>query len=287
MAITLTDALFDLNYIALNVGATVTNGSGQVQNLASETVTVNAGGSIRVVGTPIPFNGETVGWASKAGTDQWTTITFNGQTATIAGAAQNDTYCVLYNTNVVGNEVVVPAEIIPSICHLVVTYPLFASGSTEFANASRVGDIVVDIPKYQLDGAMELSLTSSGAATIPLSGMALASSTGASCTNSNIFGTIKQVISGANWYDTLITMALNGGSDIVAAANTNIPLEMIGVYEGGATGIIAPDKLEFEPTTNAGTVTNGVLKVGSGGGTIHVYVKDKESIDYQISVKNA
>lgn len=282
MAITLTDALFDLNYIALNVGAPVN--AGQIENLAIEQVTVGSGGSVTVTDTPINFNDALIGWASKAGADEWTTVNFTGKRATIAGAAQGDVYCVMYNTNAVGSQIVVPAEIVPSICHLVVTYPLFASGSTEFANASRVGDIVVDIPKYQLDGAMELSLTSSGAATIPLSGMALASSTGASCTDSNIFGTIKQVINGETFESKLITMALNGGNEIKAATGAVIPLEMIGIFEGGATGVIPPSMLTYTPASNVGTIANGVLTVGSTAGKIDVTVTKKPSIDYTINV---
>ena len=72
------------------------------------------------------------------------------------------------------------------------TYPLFAAGSDtqSLSTSSQVGELIVDIPRFQFAGNVELSLSSSGAATSNLSGSALASYTTNNCNDMGTYGTI-------------------------------------------------------------------------------------------------
>lgn len=281
----ITDALFNLQYLALNVGGEVVIGG---SSLVTETVT-GGSGTLTVQGTPVAFgNAGTVGWYTVEGQDDWSPLTFSGKVATVDGVTSANTYCVRYNANDAGiQEFVVPSAIIPSEVHLVMTYPLFAGGTSPEAisTSSQVGELIVDIPRFQFAGNVELSLTSSGAATSNLSGSALASYTTANCNDMGTYGTVKQKIYGGNWYDDLTTIAVDGGNFSIANGATK-KLKVIGIFKNG-TGVLDNSKLTFTSSasstasvTNAGVVTGAA----TGSANITITVTDKTSVATMVGV---
>ena len=280
----ITDALFNLQYLALNVGGEVVVGG---SSLVTETVTAGSG-TLTVQGTPVAFGAAgTVGWYTPAGQEDWAPLTFEGKVATASVTSGTD-YCVRYNANDAGiQEFVVPSAIIPSEVHLVMTYPLFAGGTSPEAisTSSQVGELIVDIPRFQFAGNVELSLTSSGAATSNLSGSALASYTTANCNDMGSYGTVKQKIYGGNWYDELTTIAVDGGNFSIANGATKT-LKVIGIFKNG-TGVLDNSKLTFTSSasstasvTNAGVVTGAA----TGSANITITVTDKTSVATMVGV---
>lgn len=280
----ITDALFNLQYLALNVGGEVVIGG---SSLVTETVTAGSG-TLTVQGTPVAFGAAgTVGWYTPAGQEDWAPLTFEGKVAT-ATVTSGTEYCVRYNANDAGiQEFVVPSAIIPSEVHLVMTYPLFAGGTSPEAisTSSQVGELIVDIPRFQFAGNVELSLTSSGAATSNLSGSALASYTTANCNDMGTYGTVKQKIYGGNWYDDLTTIAVDGGNFSIANGATK-KLKVIGIFKNG-TGIIDNSKLTFTSSasstasvSNAGVVTGAA----TGSANITITVTEKTSVATMVGV---
>lgn len=281
----ITDALFNLQYLALNVGGEVVVGG---SSLVTETV-AGGSGTLTVQGTPVAFgNAGTVGWYTVAGQEDWAPLTFEGKVATVDGVVSGTDYCVRYNANDAGiQEFTVPSAIIPSEVHLVMTYPLFAGGTNveQISTSSQVGELIVDIPRFQFAGNVELSLTSSGAATSNLSGSALASYTTANCDDMGTYGTIKQKIYGGNWYDELRTIAVDGGNFSVPTSGTKT-LKVIGIFKNG-TGILDNSKLTFTSSANntASVNTSGVVSgVAAGSANITVTVTDKTSIATMVGV---
>ena len=281
----ITDALFNLQYLALNVGGQVVIGG---SSLVTETVTAGSG-TLTVQGTPVSFGSAgTVGWYTLAGQEDWSPLTFSGKIATVADVTEGGTYCVRYNANDAGiQEFVVPSAIIPSEVHLVMTYPLFAGGTSPEAisTSSQVGELIVDIPRFQFAGNVELSLTSSGAATSNLSGSALASYTTANCNDMGTYGTVKQKIYGGNWYDDLTTIAVDGGNFSIANGATK-KLKVIGIFKNG-TGILDNSKLTFTSSasstasvSNAGVVTGAA----TGSANITITVTEKTSVATMVGV---
>ena len=281
----ITDALFNLQYLALNVGGQVVIGG---SSLVTETVT-GGSGTLTVTGTPVAFGSAgTVGWYTVAGQDNWSPLTFSGQTATVEGVTSENTYCVRYNASDAGiQEFTVPSAIIPSEVHLVMTYPLFAGGTSPEAisTSSQVGELIVDIPRFQFAGNVELSLTSSGAATSNLSGSALASYTTANCNDMGTYGTVKQKIYGVNWYDELMTIAVDGGNFSIADGATK-KLKVIGIFKNG-TGVLDNSELTFTSSasgtasvSDAGVVTGEA----TGSANITITVTDKTSIATMVGV---
>ena len=281
----ITDALFNLQYLALNVGGQVVIGG---SSLVTETVTAGSG-TLTVQGTPVAFGSAgTVGWYTLAGQEDWSPLTFSGKIATVADVTEGGTYCVRYNANDAGiQEFVVPSAIIPSEVHLVMTYPLFAGGTSPEAisTSSQVGELIVDIPRFQFAGNVELSLTSSGAATSNLSGSALASYTTANCNDMGTYGTIKQKIYGGNWYDDLTTIAVDGGNFSIADGATK-KLKVIGIFKNG-TGVLDNSKLTFTSSASStASVTNAGVVTGeaTGSANITITVTNKTSVATMVGV---
>ena len=82
MALTLTDALFDFSYMALNVGGTIQTGA---DVLTVEQVTTAEANKITVSETPQKFgNFGVIGWYSVVGEDNWTKITFDADSGTFS-----------------------------------------------------------------------------------------------------------------------------------------------------------------------------------------------------------
>lgn len=280
----ITDALFNLQYLALNVGGEVVIGG---SSLVTETVTAGSG-TLTVQGTPVAFGAAgTVGWYTPAGQEDWAPLTFEGKVAT-ATVTSGTEYCVRYNANDAGiQEFVVPSAIIPSEVHLVMTYPLFAGGTSPEAisTSSQVGELIVDIPRFQFAGNVELSLTSSGAATSNLSGSALASYTTANCNDMGTYGTVKQKIYGGNWYDDLTTIAVDGGNFSIANGATK-KLKVIGIFKNG-TGVLDNSKLTFTSSASStASVSNAGVVTGAGAGSanITITVTEKTSVATMVGV---
>lgn len=281
----ITDALFNLQYLALNVGGQVVIGG---SSLVTETVT-GGSGTLTVTGTPVAFGSAgTVGWYTVAGQDNWSPLTFSGQTATVEGVTSENTYCVRYNASDAGiQEFTVPSAIIPSEVHLVMTYPLFAGGTSPEAisTSSQVGELIVDIPRFQFAGNVELSLTSSGAATSNLSGSALASYTTANCNDMGTYGTVKQKIYGGNWYDELMTIAVDGGNFSIADGATK-KLKVIGIFKSG-TGVLDNSELTFTSSASGtASVSDAGVVTGESAGSanITITVTDKTSVATMVGV---
>ena len=100
------------------------------------------------------------------------------------------------------------------------------------------------------------------------------------------YGTIKQKIYSGNWYDTLTTIAVDGGNFSLATGGTKT-LKVIGIFKDG-TGIINNSNLTFtsSATGTAAVANTGVVTGGStaGSANITVTVTDKPSVATMVGV---
>lgn len=74
LTVTLTDALFDLNYVALSLGVSVKQGG---LSIKEEELTVGTDGSITTTDTPVAFDGSMIGWYKKPSDDDWSVATID------------------------------------------------------------------------------------------------------------------------------------------------------------------------------------------------------------------
>lgn len=267
---TLTDAMFDLNYMALSLGVDVEMGG---LSIKEEEVTANVG-SATVTEDPIAFNGSMIGWYKKPTDRDWQIGTLTGNTMTISGAQSGESYCVKYfYNNENAKSITIKSQYVPSVIHIVVMTDLYSGEVGTQNSATRYGRLIVDIPQFQLGGNQNLSLTASSAATINLTGMALAVLNGATCDDDPYYGTMTEEIYGANWQDEVVALAAVN-SDIDLSVGGSEVLDIRAVFGGGVASQ-KKDNTYFTFTSNAASTasvdTNGTVKgVAKGNTTIEV-----------------
>ena len=278
----LTDIMFNLEYVAANVGAEIANGGDvfKTESLKAE------GGVLTLAKAPVPVvtNGQAKAFyrkASDANGEMKTAVAIDNK-ITVGGADDNDDYCVLYRYNDEAAQVVtVNAQFIPETLHAVLTVALYAGDSCNVESATKAGEIEIDIPRFQLTGAMDISMTATGASQTPLEGNALASGC-AGCDGDGIYATITKVLFNANWYDNVDGLIIEDNSIEITAGNYNRQLVVYAYYRDGAPKQIDASKLNFaiDPDIGLEISSTGLITgtATTGTGIITVYAKDKPEL---------
>lgn len=285
--LTIEDALFDLNYIAMNVGGNVVVG-GDV--FYTENLTA-AGGSVTLTKTAVPFQsgGTTYAYYRLASAPEadWTTatVTANGITGLTTGSA----YCVQYlYTNDAAKKLVISSSIIPDIVTVYLTANLYQSGTADVSvsGAAKVGSITIKIYQLQLSGAPTLNMSMDGAATCSLEGMALAVAV-AGCDDDGVYGEIVEVLDNASVFDNCVGIFIEDSGSFEYTAGTAVN-ETINVW--AQYGTMAPKKLTtsyytltYAADTTTLTVSNSVLSgtAVAGNGVLTAVAKEgSTTLDY-------
>lgn len=279
MTIQLTDAMFDMNYIALQVGSDVENGASVIK---TETLVAAEGGAFTLSEMPVSI-GESCGlekivvWCRekgcKADDEYFSTVLAEGnKSVTIEGATEGKEYCVSYFVDrIAAQKVVIGADFFPAECILILTARLFAGDANNPETGKPVGEVTIKIPRFQLDGAFDLSLAMTSAAPISLNGTALAVDAGG-CEDEGVYAEIVKVTSAESFANQLEGLVFEGFEDSATTAElavgtelnvfalmgsglpVQIPVENI-EYNAGETGaVITEGKIATAPTT-AGSIT--------------------------------
>lgn len=270
--VTLTDAMFNLQYVAAALGTNVVSGGLSVME---EEVTATAG-AIAATGTPVATAGSLIGWYKLPTEDEWHVGTFDGQSMAVTGAIAGTAYCLkyfYYNEN--ARSITIKTQYVPAELHVVIINDLFNGDiATSSSDVTKIGRLITDIPRLQLDGAQNLALSSSGAATVSLSGSALAVASADSCEEDPYYGTMTEEIFGAVWQDSVITLAIADAEVELAQGET----QTLAVYAVFGSGMAASrkDNSNFTFTVQSGTSatvdTAGVVTAGSTTGVTVIEV---------------
>lgn len=286
--INLTDVLFKLEYFAFQTGSAIQ----QIADVfTSEQVTLGAGGSGTITGTPAVYQSYgTIGWAAKPGSDTYQKITFTEKAFTVAGAKEGDIYCVKYiSTDNAARQITISSSFIPSEVTLVMTANLYRAGGrgeNDVSNSSKIGVVQVLVPRFQFNGSMELSMTSTGVANSPIAGSAL-DNPSADCSDGGYYAIITEQLSGASWYDNVFALAIDG-SDIELATTTGT--ETLSVYALPLNGAAFKPPYSDLTFTSAGdniasvSAEGVVTGVAEGNTTITVTIKNKPGVEAIASV---
>lgn len=260
-SVNLKNALADLNYIALQVGGNITKG-GDV--FRTETVTAEEN-SITVIGTPKAYgNYGTIGWYTHEGSsEKKTVIKFNDKKATATGVKAGERLCVTYvATSDTARVFEVATSYVPSIGHLVLTMPLYRAGDNGKVNLStdsQVGNYIVDIPSFQLDGNLDLSTTMTGSSPMNLSGMALQSGT-SGCSGKGIYARITEDIFEADRYEAVRAIVVED-SDIDLKNTEKQVIRVMALYNDGTCPSLLDNKdLTFNIASNQQTIASVDVK---------------------------
>lgn len=164
-----------------------------------------------------------IGWYRTPSEKDYTVGTITGAagvyTMAIPNAEVGEKYCVMYfYQNANADSIIIPVDYVPDELHVIILNDLFNADISTTNNATKVGRLITDIPRLQLDGAQDLNLTATSAATVSLSGSALAVDNTDSCEAESYYGTMTEEIFGAKWQNEVRAIAFED-ADMSLAAN--------------------------------------------------------------------
>ena len=252
----LTDAMFNLEYLAMNTGSDISLG-GDV--MVDEELTSTAK-KITLSKTAVAISGSKVyAYAKKSGTDnvydKYAVAQDNSIEVPIDG-----TYCIRYMyTNDLASKMVVKANFIPKTLTLILEANLYSGGSCDIETSTLAGKVTIKVPRFMLNGSQELSLTASGVANTSIEGTALASGC-AGCSGDGVYAEIIQVMANRTLENGFTGIVVE---DAVREASKGDKLEL-NVYACPVDA--APIKLTNDQITVAATGTgytyaNGVVTI--------------------------
>lgn len=256
----LTDQIWDLQYLAMNCGGAISRNDNVI--MVDEELLVS-NNTITVTNTPISFGGRLCGWVKKTSEDDnsYTTIDFQSTNVLPYTASDNTKVCVKYfRTDTVSRNFTVNANFVPSVYHAILTIPVFQSGMTEesLGSSSKIGYIQVDIPRFQLDGAQELSLTASGISNVSLSGKALATTVD-SCDGQGYYARITEIVNGQSEWDGVSAIVI-ANSNIVLGTGETETLKVYKLYNDGSAPVLVDNTdLTFTPASGCTVTSAGVV----------------------------
>lgn len=152
--IEITDAMFNINYVAAALGVDVESGGLSLYESPRNGETVTVAGQVTLTRTPVAFEGAVIGWYKKPSDTLWSVATIAGNIMSIPDAQIDDVYCVKYfyqNEN--AKSIQIKAQYVPKVLHLVLINDLYAADVADVASSTvKYGRLITDIPNYQLDG---------------------------------------------------------------------------------------------------------------------------------------
>ena len=185
---------------------------------------------------PTAVAGSMIGWYRTPSEKDYTVGTITeaagAYTMAIPNAKAGEKYCVMYfYQNANADSIIIPVDYVPDELHVIILNDLFNADISTTNNATKVGRLITDIPRLQLDGAQDLNLTATSAATVSLSGSALAVDNTDSCEAESYYGTMTEEIFGAKWQNEVRAIAFED-ADIALAANGTQALVCYVLFDG-------------------------------------------------------
>ena len=268
MTVSLTDAMFDMNYIALQTGSQIQTGASAIYAKDSYTAVTGATKTIALTKEPVAIGtacglDKKVVWFRASGcnpTQEDISVVIDGTdnkyengnlTVGATDAAKfvdGVTYCISYFAmDNLADLIKISANFIPAEMVLVLTAKLFEGDANAPETGKPAGEITIKVPRFQLDGQFDLSMAMTSAATIALNGTALAVDAGG-CEDDGIYAEIVQVLTGSTYTSKGIRMIAIDPESAVAGS---VPV-VYGLYNNGSTGLIPNSDLTFAPALNSG-----------------------------------
>ena len=285
LTVSITDSMFNLRYVAANLGVDVTKGGITVYESGKAGEAITTAGQITLTNTPVAFDGSVIGWYKKPADDNWTVATINGTTMLVPGAIAGESYCIKYfyqNEN--AESITIKAQFVPKVLHLVLINDLYSGSAADVAaSSSKYGRLITDIPQFQLDGNVNLAWAATSAATVPLNGKALAYDESTSCEEDPVYGTMTQEVFGAKWQDDVIALAIEN-ADIDLKAQETEQLIVRAVFGGNiASQRKDAENFTFAVATGSATTidvdnTGKVTAKAAGTGYVTVTLKENTAI---------
>lgn len=283
--LTLEDSVFKMEYMALNCGGEITS-SADVMTVT--TITTTELNKITAPTVPVAMAGLTkvYGWYKLPTDENWTTVEFVGQDATVVGLAIGTEICLKYmHTDASSRGFTIGGRFLPKIVRVEMSWSLFATSDSADGGQTLIGELQYEIPKFQLIGTQAYSVTASGTTTTPLNGSALINKSAGCGVVGGYYALVKEVIYDRGTFDNVVGLLIEGsagGFEIEAGDS-----EQLKVYAkyNDSTAITKLDNSLFTFTSSAtgvatvGANTGIVTGVADGDATITVVATAKPTLE--------
>lgn len=266
----LTDAMFNLEYLAMNTGSDIELG-GDV--FATAKVKSDAQKKITLPQTAVPVfggdNAKIYAYAFKSGTTANYVAYEVTNNAIVVDTAEAE-YCLRYMVhNDYASKLVISSNFIPKTLSIILTANLYSGGSCDLETSTLAGSIEIKIYRFMLNGNQDFSMTATGVAQSTLEGTALAYGC-AGCDGDGAYAEITQILTDAS-ADKFSALIVED-ADRSAAKGDKLP---IAVYACPVDG--APVKLansDITVATGEGyTYADGVITIGdSATGVLNIAI---------------
>jgi len=267
MGMKLTEAMFKMELLAANVGANFETVRGTAVDVVSGTATGGVVDISTITPKPLyPGVEKVVVWVAPKGTNDFQTCTVTGGSTTVNAIGLTDgEVCIKYiKENAADKTIKVAGNFIPDTLTAILEANIYAGDSENLAQSTKVGKLVITIPRFMLNGTMDLSMTMTGASQMPIEGSALAVTDTSDCNDDNdYYAIISEVMTNATWYTDLLAVYIEG-SDFTIAASGKKPTGVFGGYKGGSIKMLKVPT-EVVLTADTGTFANGVYTAPSTG----------------------
>lgn len=170
----LTDAMFSLEYLAMNTGSDVELGGDAMKD---EKLTASATGVVTLSYEAVPMVGasNTYAYIKKSGTDEsYQRYEVSNKTSVNLGEAfKNVEVCVRYMYhNDIASKITISANFIPKTLACILEANLYNGGSCDVSTSTLAGKVIIKVPRFMLNGSQELSMSASGVSNTAIEGSA-------------------------------------------------------------------------------------------------------------------
>ena len=189
--VNLTEATWSLDYLAAQIGSQISeNATGKYISSVQGTMAAEGALTVKIDDGKIatlfedtnamcPGTNSKIVWVKDCNDDMFTYTVSGDSTYTYALVGTKNPkegkVCVYYPTSQDGcRQLIVSAAYAPQEFSLFLYGKLFAGNGCQKSQGKAAGKIVIEIPRFQLDGTVDMTMNPSSAATISLNGTALA-----------------------------------------------------------------------------------------------------------------
>ena len=274
--VTLTNATFKLEYLAWTLGTTIEQGGTSIYESGAAGETIVTAGSIELVNKPASFNGTMLGWYKKPGAEAWSIGAISEVSGkyymAISGSKVNEVYCIKYpymDEN--ARMMTIPADFNPDELHVVIINDLYNADVNKDSGASVIGRLITDIPRLGLDPSQDLTLNATSSAPTQLSGTAFRYTSGESCAEEAVYGTMTEQVFGDKWQDAVIALACENSNMELTSGETETAIIRVVYGNNVASQRKDNGNFTFAKVSGDATVDNkGVVTAGAAASVISV-----------------
>lgn len=283
----LTDAMFNLEYLAMNTGSDISLG-GDV--MVDEELT-STSKKIKLSHTAVPISGDVVyAYAKKAGTDDvYDKYPVSGEAHDEITVTEDGTYCIRYMyNNAVASRMIVKANFIPKTLTLILEANLYSGGSCDIETSTLAGKVTIKVPRFMLNGSQELSLTASGVANTSIEGTALASGC-VGCSGDGVYAEIIQVMANRTLEDGFSGIVVEDAVRTGIKVGDKLEMNVYACPKDAAPIKLSADQIIVTNSTNC-KYSNGIVTVGegfTGTETLEVKMKGNEKFTASLNLTAA